>query len=439
MLENQSQKWKNGKSLPDSKSKTDVIPLHWQNFESFFNACSDFFWILDLNGRIVDMNRTVEEKLGYTKKELMGKPVTLVHPKDLEDDVNETVAAILNGEKDICDIPLKTRSGKLIPVQTTIFRGEWNNNAALFGASRDVSDQIMFQKRFVKAFHANPALAAICRSDTGAFIEVNHGFYESLGYLPEELLGKHIGQLTLFDQAIQDKISLAVQKNQRITNDETRAIAKSGRQVPCLLSLQTIPLDQDYIYISILPIESMTGRIDKLTAENKLLAEQLEERTRKLDRETIDRRYVEQEVSHKNILLAEKNIALKQLLDQRENEKQEIREEVSKNIQRLIFPLIDRLKAGGSDTDRIYLNMLINNLKEITTPLQNPVKETMSSLSSRELEICNLISQGCNSSDIAGLLCLSIQTVNTHRKNIRKKLNITNKGVNLATYLKSRD
>jgi len=137
--------------------------------------------------------------------------------------------------------------------------------------------------------------------------------------------------------------------------------------------------------------------------------------------------------------MAEKNITLKQLLDQREKEKQELREEMNKKLQHLILPLIGRIQANGTDSDKKYLKALIHNLKEIITPLFSRTLQNMDLLSPREVEICHLINQGCSSKEIAEMLCLSVQTINTHRKNIRKKLGINSTGINLSTYIKSSD
>ena len=45
-------------------------------------------------------------------------------------------------------------------------------------------------------------------------------------------------------------------------------------------------------------------------------------------------------------------------------------------------------------------------------------------LSDRESEVLVLVAQGCSSKEIADRLCISIHTVNTHRKNITRKTGI---------------
>jgi DNA-binding CsgD family transcriptional regulator len=58
------------------------------------------------------------------------------------------------------------------------------------------------------------------------------------------------------------------------------------------------------------------------------------------------------------------------------------------------------------------------------------------SLSPAELRVAMMIKKGFSSEEIARLLHVSPHTVKTHRKNIRKKLNIHNSNINLASYLR---
>tara|TARA_A100001015_G_scaffold205254_1_gene229494 strand:- start:5498 stop:6136 length:639 start_codon:yes stop_codon:yes gene_type:complete len=48
----------------------------------------------------------------------------------------------------------------------------------------------------------------------------------------------------------------------------------------------------------------------------------------------------------------------------------------------------------------------------------------LTGLSKRELEVLELIAKGCRTADIAEKLFVSIHTINSHRKNILKKLNL---------------
>ena len=55
-----------------------------------------------------------------------------------------------------------------------------------------------------------------------------------------------------------------------------------------------------------------------------------------------------------------------------------------------------------------------------------PSTPAVTSLSDRELEVFEMIGQGCSTHEVAGKLHLSPKTVATHRENIKKKLNLRN-------------
>lgn len=87
--------------------------------------------------------------------------------------------------------------------------------------------------------------------------------------------------------------------------------------------------------------------------------------------------------------------------------------------------LISMLKATKSiSKNEDMLNTCISFFKRLDKHNLNKI----SSLTTRELEVLTYIGNGINSTNIANNLNLSISTIETHRKNIRKKLGLIGKG-----------
>ena len=76
-------------------------------------------------------------------------------------------------------------------------------------------------------------------------------------------------------------------------------------------------------------------------------------------------------------------------------------------------------------------------MSDITTPLMSSLENLYTKLTPREIEICNMIRSDFDSKDIANILHLSINTIHTQRRRIRKKLGINDNKTNLTSYLKS--
>ena len=116
------------------------------NFHSFFDTIDDFLFVLDAQGVILRVNKTVVERLGHTEAELTGQSVLFVHPPERRDEALRIVGEMLAGHCDYCPVPLQTREGRLIPVETRVVPGRWNGAPALFGVSRDMSEQLRIQQ-----------------------------------------------------------------------------------------------------------------------------------------------------------------------------------------------------------------------------------------------------------------------------------------------------
>lgn len=136
--------------------------------------------------------------------------------------------------------------------------------------------------------------------------------------------------------------------------------------------------------------------------------------------------------------LEEGNTALKVLLRQREQDQKEFENNILSNMKHLIFPYIEKLKKNKSMSEElVYLNIIESNLKEIISPFSSKMSFLFLNLTPKEILTANLIKDGKQDKDIMGILNISLETVKSHRQNIRKKLGIYGKRTNLRSKLLS--
>ncbi len=146
---------------------------------------------------------------------------------------------------------------------------------------------------------------------------------------------------------------------------------------------------------------------------------------------------INKQLSLERTALQEANAALRTVLAKIEEEKQRIYKDMQANIEKAIMPILHALAIEVPKTQRKYVEILKNNLEEITSPFMNRFLYKFQSLTPTEISICNLIRNGMRNKEIADLRGVSVATINRHREHIRKKLKITNSDVNLTTYLQS--
>ena len=146
----------------------------------------------------------------------------------------------------------------------------------------------------------------------------------------------------------------------------------------------------------------------------------------------------EVELARKNLRLEELNSALKILLEKRDQDKTELEDKILININELILPYVEKLKkAGLSDKQEVFADILQSNLEDIVSPFARKLKSKYLGFTPTELKVANLVKQGLNTKEIADLLNSSPETISGHRKSMRKKLKLTDKKSNLRTHLLS--
>ncbi|WP_320043271.1 LuxR C-terminal-related transcriptional regulator [uncultured Desulfobacter sp.] len=136
-----------------------------------------------------------------------------------------------------------------------------------------------------------------------------------------------------------------------------------------------------------------------------------------------------------NQQLKEKNIALREVMSQLREEKVDLEKRVLANVENLLLPLIKKMEDQGSDLDKGYLLLLEENIARLTSSFGTKISQLHQRLTPRENEICNMIRTGLSSKEIGKMLNLSYRSVETYRNHIRKKLGISNKKINLTSYL----
>ena len=143
----------------------------------------------------------------------------------------------------------------------------------------------------------------------------------------------------------------------------------------------------------------------------------------------------QKQLKSSKIELENKNIALRELIIQIGHEKREVERRIMANIEQIILPSLDKIKLFCRED--AYVNQLINDLKNLTSPLGQRVPEIRARLSPREFEVCNLVKNGFSNKEIGSYLNIAVHTVEKHRRMARKKLGLANKGINLSSFLLS--
>jgi PAS domain S-box-containing protein len=182
---------------------------------------------------------------------------------------------------------------------------------------------------------------------------------------------------------------------------ELLGVHKTGEQFPVDMTIKRIPFN----------VRSLFCIISRDLSEYQLLKERLRQ-------EKANRR--------------EMYITMRNLMKAYEKEKTGVEKGISHKIDTLLIPTIEKIRREQSPNFRnTFLDLLQEQLIGLTRGFATEIDGRFLRLTRTEMSICQLIQTGLSSKDIAARLKLSYETVQTHRKNIRKKLGIKGRKVSL--------
>jgi PAS domain S-box-containing protein len=127
----------------------------------------------DLNGMVTSWNKSAEKLFGYTAKEIIGKPVTLIIPPELHPDEDVILSKIKRGEKiDHFETVRVKKNGERIEVSLTISPVR-DDQGKVVGAAKIVRD-ITENKKIDRALRTTEKLAAAGRLAATVAHEINN-------------------------------------------------------------------------------------------------------------------------------------------------------------------------------------------------------------------------------------------------------------------------
>lgn len=214
------------------------------NLQSFFDTIGEFIFILNEEGYIIATNQVLQDRLGYRSEDLTGRHIRYVHSPVDHDQVDTIIATMQGNMTTICTIPLLTKRGEIIPVETRVSRGIWSEHTAIFGISRDITGEQQIQRELAEALDLNEKVVSSSllgivayRAKTGRCIMVNQTASRVLGGTVQELLQQTYMDSTIWkDSGILQIIEEALSSGDE-RREEIRVVTPTKREIwiDCIL------------------------------------------------------------------------------------------------------------------------------------------------------------------------------------------------------------
>jgi PAS domain S-box-containing protein len=383
--------------------------------------------IKETNGRLCEM-------LGYSQEEILGKSARLFYPtvEDFEYVGREKYKQIYKKGIGAVETRFQRKDGKVIDVLLSSTPIDPNDlSIGITFTVLDVTHRKQSEKELQKSeqkyrllVESTPDWVWIC-DEEGRHTFSNRAIKELLGYEVQEILG--FPAFSLMHRDDRKRVQKWFQNAKKQKKGWKGSVTRWQHKDKSTRYLETIAQ----------PILDDRGNLSGFTGiDRDVTHRQKSEKALRKAHDRLQKRTRDLEIKKRS--LEELNTAMRVLLRKREADKSKIEKYVLANVKKLINPYLGKIKKTELDTQqRSLLSIVESNLNEIISSFTHEVSLKYFNLTPTEILVAKQIRHGDPTKKIAAVMNVSPRTVETHRKNIRRKIGMEGKKENLRSHLLS--
>ena len=404
------------------------------SLSSIFRAAPIGIGVVSDNRVFKEVNLRLCKMLCYSREELLGKSARMLYlaDEDFEYVGHEKYAQIHEKGIGAIETRLRRKDGNVIDV--LLSSAPLDPEDLSIGVTftvLDVTDRKQSERSLRKSeqkyrllVESTPDWVWIC-DEEGRQTFSNNSVKRILGYEVQEVLGASAFNLMHPEDRKPIQKWFQSAKNQK--RGWKGSVIRWQHKDKSIRFLETIAE----------PIVDAKGNLTGFTGiDRDVTVRKQSEKTLQKAHDELKERTIDLEIKRKG--LEELNTAMRVLLKKRDADKTNIEKYVLANVKQLIEPYFEKIKKTKLNAQQgALLRIVESNLNEIISPFMEEVSLKHFNLTSTEIQIAKQIRYGDTTKKIAQFMNVSPRTVETHRKNIRRKIGLEGKKANLRTYLLS--
>jgi PAS domain S-box-containing protein len=206
-----------------------------EKYRELINGMDDTAWVIDFDGKFIDINKAAVEVLGYSRKELLA-----MRPNDIDSSLDaEKITGLIKGmgtdKLQVFETTHTTKNGKKIPVEIKSTLITYKGQQAILSIARDITERKRAEEALRESAEqyrilTNTAMDGFLKLDQeGHILDVNRAYCDFLDYSKEELLKMTIADIEAIETP--DKVKKHMKKVMEVGSDrfESRLRHKDGR------------------------------------------------------------------------------------------------------------------------------------------------------------------------------------------------------------------
>jgi PAS domain S-box-containing protein len=225
-----------------------VLRRSQQELAAILRTALDGFWLCDTEGKILDVNASACQILGYTKEELLRLSVPDIEASMDTAAVSATTAKLILEGTARFESRHRRKDGRIIDVEVSA-NVLPEPVARMVGFVRDITERKRAEAalreseaKFSTTFRSAPLMIALSSVEDGTYIEVNREFLRALGFTPAEVIGQSSVDVGAMAPAERERLLEILRRDGRVSALPLTFTGKTGRKLECLYSAETVEI-----------------------------------------------------------------------------------------------------------------------------------------------------------------------------------------------------
>ena len=183
------------------KASEESLRASEEKFRTLFEDAADAIFIVDLEGRFIDVNRIAYQRLGYTKEEMLALTIAQLNDSRFNAGLRERLEQIKDEGLAVFESGHRRKDGSVMPVEVNARLIELGGRKVFFSVIRDITERKRLDEvlrktttRLYSLIQSIPDMV-IFKDREGRHVLVNRSVEELTGHPAAEILGKTAADL----------------------------------------------------------------------------------------------------------------------------------------------------------------------------------------------------------------------------------------------------
>ncbi|MDF1539173.1 MAG: PAS domain S-box protein [Candidatus Thorarchaeota archaeon] len=213
--------------ITETKLVEESLRKSEERFRNFFESEPNYCYMISSEGMILDANRAALERMGYSKEEMIGKPVMALYAEESHQKMNDILAKWKDkGEISDVELLIKTKSGekRIVLLSSSAVQDKDDNIIHSLSTQKDITEIRNAQEELERSYRDLELYASLLQHDLRSDLQIILGHTEATLMTSEsesitETYGKVVEASTL-------RMIRLLNAFQRPTREEERDLVK---------------------------------------------------------------------------------------------------------------------------------------------------------------------------------------------------------------------